>query len=429
MRILFLASYFPPEIGSGSRYAFETAQAMVRFGHEVTVVTGFPSYHLPETPPKYRGKLWFHELMDGIRVIRVVSQPLTRQSRIARGLAHSLAAPFMFAGGLLSGPQDVVYVDSPPFPVPLNFAVVLLAKAKAAPLVVRVDDIFPQTAIDLGLLRNSVLTRGFRALADFIYRRATFIVVHCSGSRDYLLAHSAATPEKVVVIPNWIDPKQLYSTETHNSFRAEQGLGDEFVVLFAGTIGLSQGLGTVIDCAARLRDCQDILFLLVGDGVEKPRLEQRVQELELANVRFLPMQPQSRYPQVVEAANICLVTLDARVTTPVVPGKIPSIMASGRPIIGCMNLEGDAAKLIRDAECGYCVAPDQPERLAEAVLDLYHHSQLCERFGQNGRFYAEKHLDKAVCTRLYESLFAKAMEHRDGGRMPTASPEAWGVEQ
>jgi len=91
MRILFLASYFPPEIGSGSLYAFETAQAMAHFGHEVTVVTGFPSYHLSERPPEYRGRLWSNEFMNGIRVTRVVSQPLTRQSRIALSIALRLA--------------------------------------------------------------------------------------------------------------------------------------------------------------------------------------------------------------------------------------------------------------------------------------------------------------------------------------------------
>ena len=148
----------------------------------------------------------------------------------------------------------------------------------------------------------------------------------------------------------------------------------------------------------------EILFLIVGDGVEKARLEAKAQQMGLDNVRFLPMQPREKYPAVLHASDIGLVTLHAEVRTPVVPSKILSIMAAGRPVVAAMNLDGDGPRLIAEARCGLCVPPEDPQALAQAVLKLYHDSSLRQELGRNGRRYAEEHLSLERCVGRYKEL-------------------------
>ncbi|MGB9872507.1 MAG: glycosyltransferase [Anaerolineae bacterium] len=224
--------------------------------------------------------------------------------------------------------------------------------------------------------------------------------------------HSEPQPDLALVRPRpdfYIRPG-----ERMNGFREEHGLGDAFVVSFAGVLGYSQDLDVVLDAARILKDGNpkseirnpnsEILFLIVGDGVEKARLEAKARQMGLDNVRFLPMQPREKYPAVLHASDASLVTLHAQVRTPVVPSKILSIMAAGRPVVAAMNLDGDGPRLLAEARCGLCVPPEDPRALAEAVLALYRDPALREKMGQSGHRYAEQHLSLEVCTHRYELL-------------------------
>jgi glycosyltransferase involved in cell wall biosynthesis len=177
-------------------------------------------------------------------------------------------------------------------------------------------------------------------------------------------------------------------------------------------LGYSQDLDVVLDAARILEDGgwrSEILFLIVGDGVERPRLEAKARQMGLNNVRFLPMQPREKYPAVLHASDIGLVTLHAEVRTPVVPSKILSIMAAGRPVVAAMNLDGDGPRLIAEARCGLCVPPEDPRALAGAILKLYHNASLREELGRNGRRYAEEHLSLVLCATQYEELLHRIM--------------------
>jgi glycosyltransferase involved in cell wall biosynthesis len=188
------------------------------------------------------------------------------------------------------------------------------------------------------------------------------------------------------------------------------------VVSFAGTMGYSQDLDTVLSAADLLRDERGIRFLLVGDGVETPRLKARSAELALTNVSWVPMQPRERYPLVLHSSDVCLVTLHKSVGTPVVPSKLLSIMAAGRPALVSLPLDGDTPAIVRDAECGICVAPEQPRALADAILVLYRDRSLCERLGTSGRAYIEKHFSVTSAAEKYETLFAQLVGKRTGHR-------------
>jgi len=240
-------------------------------------------------------------------------------------------------------------------------------------------------------------------MEHWIYRHADLITVHSPGNRDHVVMKG--TPEeKTEVMPNWVDTDFITPGERMNGFRKEFNLGDKFIVSFAGVIGYSQDIDVILRAADILRDRQEILFLIVGDGVEKERLEKIASSMALSNVMFLPMQPRDKYPSVLHASDVCLTTLHKEVRTPVVPSKILSIMAAGRPVIACMHLGGDAPKLVGKAGCGYILPPEDPRILADHILKLYDDKGLNDEMGRKGREYAEKELSLSMAAGRYLKL-------------------------
>lgn len=406
MRILLLSAYFSPDVGSAAHLFYELGTALARRGHDVTVITSLPGYHVQGPLDRYRGKLWLQEEVDGIKVVRTATPRLPRRLMLGRALWQFGSAAAFSVAGLRVPPQDAAIVYSPP--LPLGLTAWLLYRLRGIAFILNVQDLFPRSIIDLGLLRNRWLIRFFELMERFVYRRAPLVTVHSPGNRNHVIAHGGS-PERTVVLPNWVDIDFIRPGDRINGFRCEHGLGDRFIASFAGVMGYSQDLDVVLEAAHRLTGHPDVLFLVVGDGVEKPRLEQKARKMGLTNVRFLPMQPRDRYPAVLQASDVCLTTLRASVKTPVVPSKILSIMAAGRPVIAALHPEGDAPKLIASAGCGFSVPPEDPQALAEAVLTLYQSPELREQLGCRGRQYAEAHFSLEHCATLYETLFAQVI--------------------
>jgi glycosyltransferase involved in cell wall biosynthesis len=271
------------------------------------------------------------------------------------------------------------------------------------PFVLNVQDLFPQSIIDLGLLRNRAVIWAFRTMERFIYRHASCTTVHSEGNRSHVTA-SGGEPHRVTVVPNWVDTEFIQPGGRMNEFRREYNLGDDFIVSFAGVLGYSQDLDVVLEAANLLRDQNDITWLIVGDGVEASRLKHRARVMGLEKARFIPMQPRERYPAVLHASDVGLATLHGDVHTPVVPSKILSIMAAGLPVVASLPLAGDAPRLVEEAACGICLPPGDPHALAEAVSSLYGDRRLCKKLGEHGRQYAETELSLEVCVDRYEAL-------------------------
>ena len=406
MNVILFTNSFPPEIRSLSTLMYELTVDLAQHGHRVRVVTGVPRYTMPEgVEEQYRGKLFIREVIDGVDVLRLPVIPTPRRLPLARGLEQFFIAFEYMVGGLLKGPQSVAMVYSPP--LPLGLSSYMLRLLYRTPFVFNVQDIYPQAAIDLGLLKSRALIRMSEDMERFIYRRAAHITVHSQGNREVLLEKGVPS-EKVSVVHNWVDTELVRPGQRSNGFRRKHELGDKFVVSFAGVMGFAQGLDTVLEAARILRDEKDILFLMVGDGSFKDVLVSRARDMDLShNMRFLPMQPREEYPNVLAASDACLVTLDAGVKTPVVPAKLLSIMASGRPALGSLPPDGDTPRIIDDAQCGIHAPAGDPEALAKAILDLYHRPDKREVMGRNGRAYAESHFSRRECVAQYESLLER----------------------
>jgi glycosyltransferase involved in cell wall biosynthesis len=404
MKILALTRYFPPDIGTASHLFFELCESLVQRGHQVTAVTSMPRYNLQEIPPQYRGRLFLREQLHGINVLRMAGFPIPSEEWRRKAEQILIALP-LYLCGLYAERPDLVVVYSPP--LPLGLTAYYLSRKWRIPFIVNVQDLFPQCLADYGYSPRVV--NFFGKMADFVYRRARFITVHSQGNREVILRDSGAAADKVRVLDNWVDTGLIHPLPRHNAFSAQHRLDDRFVVSFAGSIGVPQGLEVAVEAAHILRNHEDILFLMVGDGIRKPQLLDRAQELGLPNVKFLPMQPRETYPWVLAASDVCLVTLIKEISTPVVPSKILSTMAAGRPVLASLPLTGDAPRLIAAADCGLSVAPENPQALADAILQLHQQPQLCASLGQNGRRYAEAHLSRAACITQYERLFAETI--------------------
>ncbi len=411
MNILILTEAFTPEIRSASHLLYELAESLVEKGFKVTVITRFPKDYINKIDKKYTGKLFYRENMGEINVIRLNSFSFFRHIPLVRGLSQFILSGLLVIGGIVSGKQDIILAYSPP--LPLGISAYLLGKMKKTPFIFNVQDIFPQSVIDLGLLKNKVLIKISEVMEKFIYKKARYITVHSEGNKENII-YKNINPEKIVTLYNWVDTDLIKPIKNkENNFRRKNNLNSKFVVSFAGVMGFAQGLDIVISCAELLKSYKDILFLLVGDGVKKEELMKKRKDMQLNNIKFLPPQPKEIYPSILYASDICLVTLDKSVKTPVVPAKLLNIIASGRPVVASMNLKGDAPKIIRDAECGYCVEADDADGFSKAILKLYNNPKLRDEFGMNGRKYVVEHFSRKVCIEKYEKLFLRTCEGKD----------------
>jgi len=410
MRILLLTLYYEPDIGANAVIVSGLAGELARRGHQLTVVTGFPHYAKNELDPSSKGKLIATEELGNIRVIRTYLYASTNKaSFLVRFLNYGTYNVLSTLAAVFSGPQDLVLAPSPPLTIGLTAALVSLIKQ--IPYVYNVQDINPDVLIKLGILKNHFVIRFSKWLEKYVYKHAEQITVLSAGFEQNLLL-KGIPQHKLTIIPNFIDPDFMVPLEKENGFRERNQLTGKFVVLYAGNLGHSQNLEHLLICADSLQARREIVFLIVGNGSRKPFLEEYSNELGLANVLFLPFQPQEDIPLIYAAADLSLVTLKKGIALDSVPSKIYTIMASSRPVLAAVDPGSDAWKLVKQANCGVTIEPEDPVELKKAILDLKGEPALCSQMGVNGRLYVEEHHSKERIGQQYHDLFVRILHER-----------------
>jgi len=413
MRILMLTDRFPPEARANAHLFHELATGLVERGHRIGVVTRMPGDYVPSGRPAQLA-VQARERMDGIDVIRVRGLTALRQSPLMRGLDQlAIGVTFGWAARTWPG-ADVVLVYSPP--LPLVIAGLLYRRFTRAPYVLNLHDLYPQTVVDLGLLRNRALIAVARRLERLAYRYAATIVVPAPRSRDVLLSVNGVGADKIRLIPNWADLERVVPGPRENGFRRAHGVTGKFVVSYAGVMGFAQDLAPVVEAARRLQDRTDIVFFLVGEGVYVDRWKRMARDLP--NVRFMPMQAKSQYFQILQGSDVCLVPLARALDSPAIPGKIQSIMAVARPVLAIVNPSGDAADLITRSRCGISVSPERPDEVAARILQLYNDRTVGETLGASGRAYAEQNFSRRQAVDDWEEVLAAVAGSRQERRGP-----------
>ncbi len=381
----------------------ELAEELTQRGHEVTVITTWPEYNLDlrEEPKKFDEL----EVQDSITVIRVKTLPHHNVNYIIRALAQ-LAMPIQFLVKLRKYKihPDSVIVYSPP--LPLAFVGSWLRRRGVRNLL-NVQDLFPQNAIDLGILKNKLQIQFFRLLERLAYRTADIVTVHSEGNRKMLLAQNPSIEPKLQILHNWVDIGHHTKNKPKIDYKKEWGITQKYVAVFAGVMGPSQYLELVLGVADRMRDQPDLLFLLVGDGKEKGRLMQLAKDKDLPNVRFEGFISRDAYPDLLKASSIGLVCLSPDNQTPVVPGKIMGHMAAGLPIVAFLHHASDGHALILDAQCGVSAYSGDWDACADALTKLIENGHNFEQLGQSGLTYAKKHFSKEVCIDQLEAMLMR----------------------
>lgn len=399
--VLFLTPYYPPEVGAPQTRISETATRLAQRGYEVTVLTTMPNYPTGIVPPAYRHGRKRLEVRDGVRIVRVWSYITPNRGflrRIVAQLSFGCLAPVL--GSRVVGRPDVIIVESPPLFD--GIAGRLLSWQKRAPFIFTVSDIWPESAIQLGILRNRLAIWLAEQLEWSTYRHSSAVWAVTVGIRQRLIRRGLSA-EHVFLLPNGVDVTKFRPLPSIGA-RADLGWSDVFTVLYAGTLGLAHGLNTLLGAAEQLKEYPDIRFVLVGEGAAKADLMHAATIRNLTNVTFLDAQPHARVPQLIAAADACLVSLR---NVPLFEGALPSkmyeAMACARPIILAVN--GEARDLIeQQAGAAIHVEPEDPAALAEAVLRLKCQPELAHRLGEQGREFVQAYFDR---DKLVDALEAR----------------------
>ena len=412
MRILFLTQWFDPEPGASR--GLPLAQWLVDQGHSVEVLTGVPNYPGGRVYDGYKIRWRQREDLGGIPVLRVPLFPSHDSSVSGRVLNYGTFALAASTIGLASvRSADVAFVYHPPPTIAL--AASLLRRIRGIPFVYHISDMWPESVMETGVLRNGWVARAteraIRWWCNRAYREASEISVLSPGFKR-LLVGRGVPEEKVHVIYNWTDEEIFKPVPVDPSLAEELGLANRFNVLYAGNLGVFQDLDTLVAAADLLSHEPAIQLVVAGTGTEELRLRGVVADRGLSNVLFLQRRQYWEMPAVNALADVMLVHLQDRpVFHSTIPGKAAVAMACGRPIL--MAVRGDAADMIEMAEAGRVIPPEDPAAMANAILALYKMDRSSrEAMGARGREHYLEQMSLEIGARRTEELLFRAVKSK-----------------
>jgi glycosyltransferase involved in cell wall biosynthesis len=400
MRILMLSQWFTPE----PNLVLPLAKGLMGLGHEVQVLTGFPNYPGGKVYPGYRVRPWQREVIEGLPVLRVALYPSHDASAWKRVANYvSFAASSSTVGLALTGPVDAVYVYHPPLTVGLP--ALWFRWLRGVPFVFHIQDLWPETLTATGMLNNGSALKAVGKFSQWVYHYADRLVAISPGFKEALVQRGVPE-DKVEVIYNWCDEASLGCPVSDPALAQKTGMAGRFNILFAGTMGLAQGLDSVLEAAALVKmRCPAVHFVFVGGGVEVEKLKRMAREKALDNVLFLERRPPSEIGGIIALADVLLVHLkDDPLFRITIPGKTQAYLWSGKPIL--MGVRGDAADLVERAGAGISCAPENPSSIAEVVEKFYRMSRPeLDAMGKRGRWFYEQELSLQVTAKHFDRIF------------------------
>jgi putative colanic acid biosynthesis glycosyltransferase WcaI len=388
MKVLIFTQHFPPETVATGRRAFDLAESLAGRGHRVTVITGRPNHPSSLSRSFSRAAPRVESTSAGYRVLRVPvfrSQNTRTLNRLLTYGTFALSAAW--AGLRQQSPAVIVAVS----PLPTGLAAMLVHWRYRVPLIFDLQDIWPDSALAVGVMHSSLALRMLRRLECFFYRRCALIVGITGGFRRYLL-DLGVKPDRVAVIHNGADSDMFSSGKADQEFRNSHQLDGKFVVGYTGNVGLAQGLDTLLHAAETLLDAP-VKFLIVGEGTDKPRLRKLAQIRGLENVEFLDGVPRERVTSILAACDAFLLILRRNPLFEItIPSKLYEYMAAGKPIL--CSVGGEAAGLVSSSQCGLPVEPSDGSALAGAVEKLRENPAICHAMGKAGLRSALEHFSR-----------------------------------
>ena len=406
MRLLVLCPHYDPDVAPTGEVMTAVVSELARRGHEIRVVTSLPWYRRHRVEPGWRGRPVRAEVArGGVGVTRVHPFPTAKGSVAARAAGFAGFTALAAAAAVAARDRpDAVLAMSPP--ITLGLAGWATARRWRVPLVFNLQDIFPDAAIDTGALASRRVVAAARRLERFIYDRAAAVTVLSEDMRANVAAKlDPGRSGSVRVIPNFVDTSRIRPRSRATAYRAEHGLGDRTVVMYAGNVGFSQPLDLLVAAARTHRHRDDVVFVVNGEGSARPALE--ASAAGLPNVVFVDYQPAERLDEVLATADVHVVVLRERLARSSVPSKIYSILAAGRPVVASVDPDTELPRMIDTAGCGVAVAPGDHFAFDAAVSTLLDDPAGRDAMGRRGRAYVEACMTPQAVAAAYEALFSE----------------------
>ena len=419
MNLLVLCPHFDPDVAPTGVVMTRIANELIERGHRLHVVTALPWYQRHAIEPGWDGQLVRSERTEWGQISRVHPFPTDKRNIPARALAFGgFTALATMVGSFGRVRPDAVLAMSPP--LTLGMAGRIAATIRRAPLVFNIQDVFPDVAVELGLLTGDQVIKGAKFLERLSYRMSDAVTVLSDDLAENVRAKitSGLGPDaaqqqesKVRVIPNFVDTNAIRPSARENSYREQYGLLGKSVVMYAGNVGFSQSLDLVLEAARRFAQTRpEVVFVINGGGSARPDLERDA--ADLSNVRFIDMQPIERLPEVLAAGDVHVVPLRAGLAWSSVPSKLYSILAAGRPIVASVDLGTEVERTIERAGAGIAVAPEDPSAFVAALAQVLDNRDAADKMGASGRLFVEQWASPAAVAESYENLFAELIERR-----------------
>lgn len=408
MRIEVLCPHFAPDSAPTGVVMTAIVEAWADEGHRVDIVTSIPWYSNHAIEHGWSSKPIQTESTEWGSITRLYPFPSNKENLWTRAMGFGGFTALSLAAAVPRRRSvDAVMAMSPP--LTLGAAGRLIAWRRRAPFVFNVQDVFPDVAVELGVINGARTIAALERLERHTYQMADAVTVLSDDLRDNVTAKLAAgrgkgaDVSKVEVIPNFVDVERIDAGGDGNKYRAEFGLGDRLVVMYAGNVGHSQSLDMVIAAARRFNGRDDVVFVINGNGVARAGLERAASGLD--NMVFVDFLPPERLGDVLSAGDVHLVPLKAGLSRSSVPSKFYSILGAGRPVVAAVDAGSELERVIHANQVGISVDADQTESFIAAIATLVDAHTTRERFGVNGRKFVESWLSPAGVAERYIDLF------------------------
>ena len=402
MHVLLIHQAFVSYYEAGGTRHMEFADCAVQNGCGFTVVASNLNYLSGKELHNRKG-LVTREAHGAIKVFRTYVYPALHKSFVWRVISFMSFMFFSIWAALKAGPVDTVMGTSPPI-----FQAVsawLVSEIRRKPFLLEIRDLWPDFAIDMGVLKNHVLIGLSKWLEKFLYCRATHILVNSPAYRDYLTTKGISS-DKISLIPNGVDPDMFLPSENGHKVRKRYGLNGKFVVVYAGALGMANDISTILRAAKRLEARRDIHILLIGDGKERLKLEKMARELSLSNITFTGALPKSGMSEALCAADAAMATLmNIPMFGMTYPNKVFDYMAAGLPTI--LGIDGVIRGVVEDAGAGIFVPPGDDAALADAIRMLESQRDHARKMGELARSYVARHFNRRSQAKEFVQLLIR----------------------
>jgi len=411
LKILILSINYAPEPTGFAPHVAAFCEYLVKNGHSITVITGFPFSPYWRRWPEYRGRFILREQIHQVEVLRVSHYVPKRAGKVLQRIlmegSFCLTAVMALLRHSCMHWDIIIYVGAQP-------SIAMLARLMASfyhiPYIVNINDLAARAGADVGILTYKWLEKLLEAFEYAAYSNASGAIVLCDGFSKALIAKGFPKKQIRIICPP-VDTNRICPVN-NSRFRREHGLlSEDFVILYSGSMGLKQGLLNVVEAAHLLcAECLNVKWILVGDGELRPSVEQRILDYHLDGVvHLLRLQPEDKMSEMFSAANVLLLNQVKNVKDTVIPSKLLTYMAAGRPVLAAINKNSQAAMVIRKAGGGLIIEPEDPCALANGVKLMMSNPKKSNRMAKLNRAYAEQHFDQRKILAMQEQFLLEVV--------------------